>query len=149
MINGIRFEILNKPEKYLFEILKSINLIKYEWHIEDDEVYYNDTYENLFNSNKISGKELYKKISKEKYYIINIHLLGYKIYNIRNKKIESYEDFLKSKYEIMLVIYDSVNCEIYLKDELLFTKVYKSLEEKKFNPLYITEKNVRNKINIF
>ena len=132
MINGIKFEISNKPEKYLFEILENINLIKYKWYIEDDEVYYNDTYENLFASNKISGEELYKKISKEKYYIININLLGYKIYNSSNEKIESYEDFLNSKYEIMLVIYDSINCEIYLKDDILFTKVYKSLEEKKF-----------------
>ena len=53
------------------------------------------------------------------------------------------------KSEIMLCIYDSVYSEIYLKDRFLLEKIYNSLDEKNFNPIYITEKNIRNKISVF
>ena len=148
MINGIRFEIPNEPGKYLFDILKDIDVVNYEWHVKDDEVYYDDNYKDLFDNTKITGKEIYKKISTENYYIINIQLIGYKENN-DCEQIQIYDDFKNSKCEIMLCIYDSVYSEIYLKDKVLLEKIYKSLDEKKLNPIYITEKNTRNKISIF
>lgn len=148
MINGIMFKILNKRGKYLFDILKDIDVIKYEWYIRNDEIYYDQDYKDLFDNNKINGKELYKRILIEDYYIINIQLMGYKEKS-DYKEIEVYDDFKNSTCEIMLCIIDSIYCEIYLKDESLIKKLYKSLDEKNFNPIYITEKNLRNKVSIF
>lgn len=148
MINGLRFEIPNEPGKYLFEILKTINIEKYEWYIKECEVYEDENYKELFKSNVISGESICKIISTQKYYIINIVLAAYK--NIIYKTdIETYEDFINSKCEWLLCIYDSEYCEIYFKNTKLLNDLYRYLEKDFFNIDYITEKNIRDKLSVF
>lgn len=147
MIKGLSFRILNEQGKYLFEILENISITKYNWQCIDAEVY-NNRCENLFNKDTISGKELDRIISKQNYYIVNIQLEAYEKIENRNA-IKLYRDFIKSNCEIMLCIYDSEFCEIYFKNEELLNKEYKILKEKNFNPVYITEKNIRERISIF
>ncbi len=147
MVKGLSFKILNEQGKYLFDILESISITKYNWQCIDAEVYDN-RYENLFNKDTINGEELNRIISKQNYYIVNIQLEAYEKIEDR-KEIKLYTDFIKSDCEIMLCIYDSEFCEIYFKNEELLNKEYKILEKKNFNPVYITEKNIRERISIF
>ena len=141
MIKGIQFEIPNKWGYILRDILKNINLENYVFEINDDNEIWMENDKQLLIENIINGKDFYKLISKNPYYAIfaNIHIYkkGSKI-----DKIKTYEEFLDSECEFIILIMDSIDVCIYVKDKEILNKIELNAKQNKFkNIKYITDEN--------
>ncbi len=141
MIRGIQFKIPNKWGYMLKDILKNIDLADYDFEINDDNEIWVENNEQLFVEEIIDGEDFNKQISQNPYYIIfaNIHIykIGFKI-----SKIKTYKEFLDSECEIIILIIDSINVCIYMKDKEKLDKIELNAKKNKFKNIeYITDEN--------
>ena len=151
---GVRFEIPNEYGKFLYHILKPIDIKKYAWCLgEHVEIYscsngeLDDT--PIFNKDKVLGNELHEFIEANICYIIFMDLkafpLGHEI-----SKIETYEDFLNSSCEIMIFISDCSYVDIYCKNIDLIRELYNNALSNNYTSLnYIDENNIRTRMEAF
>lgn len=114
--------------KILFSILNCINIENYTWYYVDtqSEVWASTDGEDFFKSRKYTGKE-FSDLIKQKYYVIFLKLQGYKEKH-NYYEIHTYEDFLKSDCQIIVLAYDNNFFELYLKDEKLTEVFYNHLK---------------------
>ena len=144
-MRGISFEIPNAYGKYLYEILDGINIKELTWKIGGGESYFieNNLLGNPLFSNisALNGDEIYNIITKENYYLIFVDLKGFlKKSDVR--EITTYQEFVESECQFVLLLVDSSFITIYSKDQetikLLFSKAvtagYKNIE-------YLTNEN--------
>ena len=141
MIKGIQFEIPNKWGYVLRDILKDINLANYVFEINDDNEIWMENNKQLFVEEVIGGEDFNKLICQNPYYIIfaNIH-----IYKTGSKisKIKTYKEFLDSECEIIILIIDSINICIYVKDKEKLDKIKLNAKKNEFKNIeYITDVN--------
>ncbi|MCR1952866.1 DUF2691 family protein [Clostridium sp. DSM 100503] len=148
MIKGIKFNIPNKKGKYLYEVLNSINVLAYKWFINEDDIYCIENYKNLFQDQYLNGYEFKDIIMKNEYYIINTEIRAFSD-EVKYENIQTYEDFLQSNVEILIIIIDSEYGEIYCKNESMLSNFYKEFKSSNFNPMFIKEDSLRKKICIF
>ena len=95
----------------------------------------------LFVEVIIDGEDFNPLICENPYYIIsaNIHIYkkGSKI-----SKIKTYKEFLDSECGIIILIIDSMNVCIYVKDKEILYRIELNAKENKFqNIKYIIDKN--------
>ncbi|MEK4229552.1 DUF2691 family protein [Solibacillus sp. FSL H8-0538] len=144
-MRGISFEIPNTYGKYLFEILEGINIKEFTWKIGNGESYFIDNNQlgnSLFPTSCIfDGKKLYKEISKEDYYLIFVDLKGFtKKEDIR--KVATYQEFIESECQFVLLIVDSSYVTIYSKDQVTLNHIFfKAVSVGYENIEYITDEN--------
>jgi hypothetical protein len=99
--------------------------------------------EELFNEHetRLSGQALNARIAQEPYYTIFADLKGFP----RGEPIsdiETYEDFLRSHCEILLLIIDSVYVSVYAKDGGLLNRLYDNAKRKGYRAVeWITDDN--------
>lgn len=143
---GIEFKIPNEYGRFLREILEQINLDKYIWKIEEDEIYVNDNKESnddfLFKNSMYKNADFKRIIAQEDYYIVFANI---KLYIKQdNIIINTYKDFMESSCILILLITDSEFVEIYSKDENLLDEIYDNALKNKFcNICYITKDNFK------
>ncbi|WP_313237310.1 DUF2691 family protein [Sporosarcina ureae] len=144
-MRGVSFEIPNEYGKQLFDILKEVDVSRWGWQIGDGEAYIieNDTLgKDLFGTiTHLTGKELMNLISINEYYLIFADLKAY--LNVESEcKIESYEDFLKSDCQFVLLIVDSSYVTIYSKNKSTIQSLYNQAVAAKYKEIeYITDDN--------
>ena len=141
MIRGIKFKIPNKWGYVLKDILKDISLENYIVKINEDNEIWIENDKQLLEEKIIEGEKFSKLISKNLYYTIfaNIH-----IYEKESKisNIKTYEQFLKSDCEIIILIIDSIDVCIYVKNKEILNRIELNVKENKFkNIKYITDEN--------
>ena len=141
MIRGIKFKIPNKWGYILKDILKDISLENYIVKINEDNEIWIENDKQLLEEKIIEGEKFSKLISKNLYYTIfaNIH-----IYEKESKisNIKTYEQFLKSDCEIIILIIDSIDVCIYVKNKEILNRIELNVKENKFkNIKYITDEN--------
>lgn len=124
MMIGIEFERENAHDNFLNELFYDIDLNNFVVDISEDEVYYNDY--NL-ETDKIYQNGEFKSGS----YILFINLKIYPKNNNNYEEIKSYEDFIKSDCQLIVLINDVVFVEIYFKDEFLKETILNNLDKKK------------------
>jgi hypothetical protein len=146
MKRGISFEIPNSYGSFLGEILKPIDITTFNWFIGGEESYFsvdNHLGESLFPDMVIgmNGEELKKIIESNKYYLIFANLKAYpKGANI--KDVVSYEEYLLSECQIVLLVIDSVYISVYCKDRESLEDLYNHIKKQGFESLeYITDEN--------
>lgn len=151
MVNGLRCDIPNEWGRYLFDILKGIDIHKYNWHVDNDEVIIcskDNEYKSLFDSTSLRGEELYDRICNEKYYVIFLELTGqYGTSNI--PQIETYNDFVEGNCEIFLVVTDCSYLEVYCKNSDELKIIERNLKELSLIPETITEETLRSSLLAF
>ncbi|MFO1443908.1 DUF2691 family protein [Bacillus sp. Bva_UNVM-123] len=155
MKRGICFEIPNKYGSFLGEILKPYEITEFIWRsggeesylVEDDELG-----ELLFPDevNWMNGLILKDLLEGNKYYLIFVDLKAYS----KGKNpadIESYEDFLNSDCQLVLLVVDSTYVTIYCKDRVKLESLYHNAKIKGFDNIrYITDKNdARTKLSVW
>lgn len=144
-MRGLSFEIPNAYGKYLFEILDGTNIKGFTWKIGDGESYFveNNTLGNpLFPTTCIlNGEGLHKEISKQDSYLIFVDLKGFlKKSDVR--EIATYQEFVESECQFVLLLVDSSYVTIYSKDQIIIKNVFaKAVSAGYKNIEYITDEN--------
>ncbi|ARK30222.1 DUF2691 family protein [Halalkalibacter krulwichiae] len=145
MKRGISFEIPNEYGTFLGEVLKPIDTTVFSWRIGNGESYIvvdDELDEELFSEDKkaIEGAELKKLLENNKYYIIFADLQAYPKDEFSD--IETYEDFIKSQCELVLLVVDSCYVTIYCKNKETIELLYKNATQCGFEDVeYITDEN--------
>lgn len=153
-MRGISFLIPNQYGRYLFDILESIDMKKYFWKTGGEEAYYiekNTLGKPLFPKPCIySGTELYSRISEKDYYVIFAELKAF-IDKTDVNEIATYDDFVRSHCEFVLLIVDCSYVTIYAKDQHAIARIYaKAVTAGYENTEYITDENdTRTTLSVF
>ena len=146
-IKGIEFKIPNEYDKYLGKILEKVNDNNYIWKIEEDEIYLEqneNNNENLFQNNRYSNVEFQERIFSQNYYMIFANIKMY--LKEDNIEINTYEDFIKSKCILILLVTDNEFVEVYSKDQDILDIIYKNTITNKFEDvMYISNNNYKRK----
>ena len=144
-MRGLSFEIPNGHGQYLFDILNAFDFKQYFWKTGGEEAYYieNDKLgTSLFPQPHVyTGEALYKRISENDYYVIFADL---KAFNdpLHVKEITTYEEFLNSRCEFVLLLVDCTYVTIYAKNPEVITALYaKAIDSAYENVAYITDEN--------
>ncbi|AXH99026.1 DUF2691 family protein [Sporosarcina sp. PTS2304] len=149
-MRGISFEIPNEHSNYLSTILAGIPIENYEWIVDgwnESYIVENGNLENdLFTDGKISGELLYILISEQIYYLIAVTLQAFSKNSLtKQQTIATYEQFLESECQIVLLVIDSTFLTLYVKDQKLLHIIQRNAVGAGFkNILYITEENDTN-----
>lgn len=144
-MRGITFEIPNRYGKQLLDILKDIDLSRWDWQIGGGESYIveNDSLtKELFGTmTSLTGKELVKRISENDYYLIFVDLKAFPNLD-SGLKVETYDNFLKSDCQFVLLVVDSSYVTIYSKDDALIHTLHdQAIAAKYKNIEYSTDEN--------
>ena len=145
IVRGISFEIPNAFGKYLYEILDKIEITEFIWRIGGGEAYYveaNKLDTTLLPSGSIvDGNTLKNIISKKDYYLIFADLKGFtKEEDVR--EIATYQEFLESKCQFVLLVVDSSWIYIYSKDPDIIKQLHSNAVAGKYENInYLTDEN--------
>lgn len=124
----LTFKVNNSYSNILKQILDKISKDEYTWILDEEEVHYRENY--LFQKLKYNNTEFQELISKDEYYTIFINLKLYEEYD--NKAITTYNDFLKSKCILLMLITDNTFVEIYVKDTKIKKQIMDNIEKYHF-----------------
>ncbi|SES44938.1 DUF2691 family protein [Psychrobacillus sp. OK032] len=150
-MRGISFEIPNAYGKYLLELLDGINIKEWTWKIGSGESYViqRDTLgkplfptQPLFSTTcLLAGDELHKNISVDDYYLIFVDLKAFsKTSNVRD--ITTYQEFIESDCQFVLLIVDCSYVTIYAKDQNTIQHLFLKAKANGYeNTEYITDAN--------
>ena len=115
MSNYIGLECESTKHNVLKFLFANLAVNDYDWKISEDEVIFQNRryvlskYPNLNEFNQF--------ITNEQFVVIFINVQGYKKNSIKsNTNLVSYQDFIKSTCEIIVLISDLYFVEIYCKD---------------------------------
>ncbi|KOP83866.1 DUF2691 family protein [Cytobacillus solani] len=144
MKRGISFEIPNKYGNFLGKILKPIEMSKLNWHVENVESYLvvkDQLADELFPQqlNGMAGMGLRDYLENNTYYLIFADLKAFPSgESLRN--VETYEEFVNSKCQLVLLIVDSAYVTIYCKEKEDIESLYQNAKSLGFeNIQYITD----------
>ncbi|NBI27935.1 DUF2691 family protein [Chengkuizengella marina] len=142
MIRGISFEITNEYGVFIADILKTIDITKFNWQISSGE-FYDQAGEELFSEEIkiIDGTVFKNQLENNSYYIVFANLKAYPKEKVISK-IESYEEFINSECQLVLLITDSCYTTIYCKEKEELELLYQNVIDCGFKDVqYITDKN--------
>lgn len=115
-MRGIEFTADVGYKDTLNVLLSGIPLDEYDFYISQNEIF--SDFELPQISEKVDG-ELFEKLNKcASYYVLFINLQGYQKGAVQ-QKIDTYEDFIKSTCQFIVLVNDGCYFEIYAKDERL------------------------------
>ena len=143
MRRGLSFAIPNQYGHFLQDILTSIPLDQYQWKVVDEESYIVKDGQLdclLFpKSTIISGRQLNERITQQ-HYLIFVDIKAFQ--PNMSSEIITYEDFLHSTCEFVLLVIDSQYVTIYCKDHELLNSLYENASLYEFEEIaYITSHN--------
>ncbi|MER1986710.1 MAG: DUF2691 family protein [Solibacillus sp.] len=144
-MRGLSFEIPNQYGRYLFDILEGIDLKSYFWRHGGGEAYYIEDGtlgSPLFPKPYFyTGEELYRTISARDYYVIFADLKAF-LNETDVQEIATYEEFLASPCEFVLLVVDCAYVTIYAKNEQVLRRLYKEAVAAGYkNVAYMTDDN--------
>ena len=142
MIRGISFKISQKEPNVLLDILSAIDLTKFYWYNikEQAEVYTEELEDDFFLKDCYKGEEFFRYIEKSNL-IIFLKFQAYLQFS-DYKNIRTYDDFIKSDCQLILLIYDCEYVELYVKDSNYATIIYEEAIKNGYDTIdYITDNN--------
>ena len=144
VIRGISFKVPQKNQNMLCEILSGIDISAYSWCCikNQTEVWDKVSEKELFDETNYNGNDFLKCIQTP-HYMIFLKLQAY--YQTHNfYEIQSYENFIDSDCQIIVLVYDCEFVEIYAKDITVCNSIYKKASQSGYDDVsYITEDNDR------
>lgn len=141
-IRGIRFNIPNEYGDFLKRIFDTIDLKDYFIFsdVSNEEILDKGAI-NISLSTITTGKEFMNFISNRKCYIISLRIMMSKINKI-DFNITTYQDFLNSTCELIILCTDSTYYDIYCKDLVLLDEIIFNVKKYNFsNFIIITDEN--------
>lgn len=141
MLRGISF-LKENGRGRLCEIFDGIDVTDFNWYYVDDEseVWTDKENEEYFDKKYYNGKEFSRCIDKNGY-VIFLKLQAY-LGDAKTENITSYEEYVKSNCQIIVLIYDCEYVEIYCKDTELIKAVFEQAQRMNYRDVeLITDKN--------
>jgi hypothetical protein len=128
---GVRFKLQEDRRIQLQEILRPIHIESYIWHLYNVEIYesINEKDNNVvgiweFEQPFIeSGEELRQRFEHSTHYAVFGEFIGFP-HGKEVYEVNTYEEFVESKAEIVFLIVDSAFFDIYCKDLNLIESIY-------------------------
>lgn len=149
MNRGLSFKTL-PSNNTLYQILKCINIEEYVWYNIDSQ---NEVWESLEGSLFLE-KELYDGQDFAKH-ILGDHFMVFAKFQAYMGDhiyydINTYGEFSRSDCKLLLLVYDSIYVEMYVKDQTLMAAIYNNAIESNYTDIeYITNTNDhRSKMNV-
>ncbi|MCI2256432.1 DUF2691 family protein [Domibacillus sp. PGB-M46] len=144
MRRGVSFDIPNEYGSLLGDVLKPIDITVFAWRIGSGELYRmeNGQLKELFPEGKgiIGGVKIKRLLEDHTYYMIFADLKAYP--NGEFSTIDTYEEFLKSKCELVLLVVDCSYVTIYCKNKKDLELLYDHATDRRFkNVEYIMDEN--------
>lgn len=120
---GVSFTII-KTSNPLWQILKCIDVEKYHWYnIENQNESWGENIEDvLFDSVYYNGKDFLETI-KSNHFIVFIKLQAY-LTKTALFNIQTFDDFINSTCQLVLLIHDCNFVEVYAKDQDIISSIY-------------------------
>lgn len=120
MRRGISFEIPNEYGRFLGKILEPVDVAAFDWQIGSGEssIVVDDRLDNeLFSDEKnvIKGRRLKNLLDANTYYIIFANLQAFPKNEVA--RVETFEEFLESSCELVLLVVDCSYATIYCKNQ--------------------------------
>jgi len=143
MKRGISFEIPNNHGKFLREILSPIDIASFNWSIDGESylVKNGELKEPLLPDEVMDGSALAERVENNLYYSIFADLKAFPK-DKKIKEIDTYDEFLKSNCQLVLLLVDCSFVTIYSKDSCSLELLYKHAKSLGFDGLeYVTEEN--------
>ncbi len=141
-MRGLSFGIPDPRGFPLLRIFPDSIAQKYDWYVIDSQ---NDTWDSrmehlLFDRTVYDGSAFYETIQKE-HFVIFLKLQAY-FSNDLFEEILSYDDFRESKCQLLLLINDCTQAELYIKDKTVLENTYQQLLRNGFCDVrYIDDSN--------
>jgi hypothetical protein len=116
---GLRIEVENRIDNYLFKLFDGIDMLRYTWEIRDEEILYEGDIKNerkLFGAHVLDGETFHKCLSRNQYYMVFADI---RAYPITGKRIEinTYTEYLESDCEMILLCVDAGFIDFYCKNK--------------------------------
>lgn len=125
---GVEFERTNEYNNFLTLLFYNTDLSFYNFVFAEKEIYEIDNFDY-----ELAGEEFSKIIDRnQKCYIVFLNLRVFK----KDKKIgeiKSYNDFINSDCELLVLIHDVTYVEIYFKDNELKNQILNNLDNLKID----------------
>ncbi|WP_214785467.1 DUF2691 family protein [Exiguobacterium sp. s183] len=144
MRRGLSFTIPNQYGHFLQDILTPIPIDQYQWKVIDEESYVvkDEQLDWLLfpKSTIINGRQLNERITQHEHYLIFVDIKAF--HSNMSSEIVTYEDFLQSTCEFVLLLIDSQYVTIYCKDHEMLNSLYENAFLHEFEEIaYITSHN--------
>lgn len=123
---GLTFKIENKYNNFLYKIFDSVDVLNYRWEIIHDEILYKEDEgikQGLFASDVLTGQDFLNTIKKKSYYMIFVDLKAFAV-DSAYVEINTFQDFLESDCQIILLCVDSEFIDFYCKEKSILDIVY-------------------------
>lgn len=125
---GIKFKVPIGYHNHLSKIFYSIDVMNYDWDIITDDIFDPKRADNLsgiFCADTVDGKCFLDKISKDSYQLIFVDIKAYPV-GSEHKEMQTYEEYMNSDCQIVLLCIDSAYIDFFCKDESILEVVYKN-----------------------
>jgi hypothetical protein len=145
MNRGVRFKIPNQYGKFVVDVLEPVDCNKYTWYIDRNEIIVStsDGCKELFKDQVVKGTDFSNLINNNIYYMIFAVLKAFPD-SVSITQIATYEDFINSKCEIIMLVADCTFTDVYCKDISLIEKLYDNAAAKRYTEIeYIDENDSR------
>lgn len=112
-MRGISFKRDSGCKNILWSILNGIEIENLWWHISEDEIYDN-MFESIFHNSYVNGKTFLNIIKEKDYSVVFANIKAYSS-KITPSYIETYDDFIKSECQLVILCSDARYYEVYAK----------------------------------
>ncbi|WP_151735203.1 DUF2691 family protein [Paenibacillus tengchongensis] len=147
MKRGITFKLPHQDGHFLADMLKPVDVAAYHWYNGGEEAYYVERKDNgdqsLFPEQVfgMDGAELKEIIGNHEYYAFFVDLKAFpKDKEVVN--VETYEEYVSSDCQLVLLLADSVYVTIYCKNQAKLKALYDNAISQGYNKVeYVTDDN--------
>lgn len=137
MIRGVEFLVPQTDPDILHQVLDCIDVKSFDWEVSERDI---DTWGYFYDKLRYSGEEFAEKI-KEPHCIIASKIMAYPVGETDDEPMY-YENFLRSKCCLVLIMYDCQYTEIYCKDARMSMLLYDNAVRRGFGEvIYKTDEN--------
>lgn len=145
-MRGVRLKLPVEYNRYLSLLLAPIKFTSYDWYVSQDEIVFYDELtrkvcNDMLNKDEYPGDEFKKVIANKDYLIYLANIQAYPM-GATKSEIRTYDDFVKSKCQLVFLCADSEFVDIYCKDKDVIKEIYNICISNDFNEVeFITDDN--------
>lgn len=143
---GVSFEIPQVTNSVLWNILGVIDISKYSWYCDRKQTeVWDEAHERDFFAYTYYDGEQFSKHIQSNHRIVFLKLQGHTTMQDFSS-IQTYNEFVHSDCQIIVLIYDCENVEIYIKNVVELEAIYERVKASGYQNIeFIDDKNLERK----